>query len=223
MQALEEATLIEGRGIQGDRYCSSSGTYSCLRVSRLRKGQPEPGRQITLISADSVQRTLQENNMACPKIGDLRRNVILHGISGDVLLRAIGHVVQLGDSCRVMVHRNCIPCMYNERKNRIPGLMEAIWDVAGVSCEVLVGGCMQVGDKIQILWDETREIDGGLQPSGFYVRPKERTAQMVKESLAAKREGKEALLKIDPEGVERVESSYNSVGLKFWPSENKPP
>ena len=100
--------------------------------------------------------------------------------------------------------------------------MEAIWDVAGVSCEVLVGGNMKVGDKINILWDETREIDGGHKPSGFYLRPKERTAEMVKESLAGKRETKQALLKIDPEGVQRAESSYNAVGLKFWPAEKQP-
>lgn len=66
--------------------------------------------------------------------------------------------------------------------------MEAIWNVAGVSCEVLVGGKIKTGDQINILWDETREADGGLQSSGFYVRPKERTAQMVKEGLAGKRE-----------------------------------
>lgn len=221
MQPLEEATLVEGRGILGDRYCSAIGTYSCLRASRLRQGQPEPGRQVTMISSDSLQRTLLDNNMACPNTGDLRRNVVLQGISGDDLLRAIGRVVQLGDSCRVMVHRNCIPCMYNERKNNIPGLMEAIWDVAGVSCEVVAGGRIRVGHKIRILWDETREIDGGLKPSGFYVRPKERTAQMVKESLVEKREAKLTLQKIDPEGVQRAESSYNLVGLKFWPTEAK--
>mmetsp|Transcript_45104 Transcript_45104/g.109133 ORF Transcript_45104/g.109133 Transcript_45104/m.109133 type:complete len:240 (+) Transcript_45104:364-1083(+) len=221
MQSLEEATLMKGRGIDGDRYCSSTGTYSCLRASRLRQGQQEPGRQITLISADSVKSTLQAQDMACPNIGNLRRNVVLRGISGDELLRAIGHVIQLGDSCRVLVHRNCVPCIYNERRNNIPGLMDAIWDVAGVSCEVLVGGKIQTGDNIQVLWDEKREIDGGLKSSGFYVRPKERTAQMVKESLAAKREAKQALLQIDPVGVRRAESSYNSVGIKFWPADNK--
>ena len=219
MQGLDEATLIEGRGIQGDRYCSSIGTYSCLRASRLREGEQEPGRQITLVSADSVQHTLREQGMTCPNIGDLRRNVVLQGISGEELLRAIGRVVELGDTCRVVVHRNCVPCMYNERRNNIPGLMEAIWDVAGVSCEVLVGGRIQVGDKIHILWDETKEVDGGLKPSGFYVRPKQRTAAMVKEFLTENREAKAALLKIDPEGVQRAESSYNSVGLKFWPSD----
>ncbi|KAL3939905.1 MAG: hypothetical protein SGBAC_005458 [Bacillariaceae sp.] len=220
MQSLENATLVEGRGIEGDRYCSTTGTYSCLRVSRLREGQREPGRQITLISADSVKRTLQAKGMTCPAdIGNLRRNVVLQGISGDELLRAIGHVIQLGDTCRVLVHRNCVPCMYNERKNCIPGMMEAIWDCAGVACEVLVGGKIQTGNTIQVLWDENREIDGGLQASGYYVRPKERTAQMVKDDLAAKREAKQALLKIDPVGVQRAESSYNSVGINFWPAD----
>jgi MOSC domain-containing protein YiiM len=36
-------------------------------------------------------------------------------------------------------------------KNVIPGLMEAIWDEAGVSCEVLVGGTIEVGDEVKVL------------------------------------------------------------------------
>ncbi|CAJ1931411.1 unnamed protein product [Cylindrotheca closterium] len=221
MQSLEEAILIEGCGIEGDRYCSSTGTYSCLRGSSLRKGEKEAGRQITLISADSVNSTLREQGMTCPDIGNLRRNVVLQGISGEELLRSIGHVIRLGDNCQVVAHRNCVPCMYNERKNNIPGLMEAIFDVAGVSCEVLVGGQIQTGNTVKVLWDEKREIDGGLQSSGFFVRPKERTAAMVKEGIAGKREAKEALMKTDPEGVERLERSYNSVGIKFWPADKE--
>jgi hypothetical protein len=36
----------------------------------------------------------------------------------------LGGTLQLG-GCRVLVHRLCVPCLYNERLNGCPGLMEA--------------------------------------------------------------------------------------------------
>jgi MOSC domain-containing protein YiiM len=123
----------------------------------------------------------------------------------------------LGPTCRVLVHRQSVPCMYNERKNCIPGMMEAIWNEAGVSCEVLTGGPIGVGDTVEIIVDETVQIDDGNQPPGYFVPPSRRTADMVRDAIKSKREDKKKRLEIDPEGVERVEASYGTVGLKFWP------
>jgi MOSC domain-containing protein YiiM len=222
MQAVASATLLVGKGLEGDRYCENVGTYSCLRVSKRRRGAREPGRQLTLISADSVEAALEKSHMTKPKsLGNLRRNVVIRGLSADDLLGAIGHVVRLGTTCRILVHRNCVPCMYNERKNKIPGLMEAIWNEAGVSCEVLTGGKIAVGDKVEIMLDEKMEADGGDQAPGFYVPPSKRTTDMVVSSLARMRGAKKALTEVDPEGVKRVQASYSSVGLNFWPKDKE--
>ncbi|KAJ1464171.1 hypothetical protein T484DRAFT_3407813 [Baffinella frigidus] len=58
MEERDSAELIAGKGISGDRYASQTGTYSVLRVSAQRPGEREPGRQITLLSADSVDAAL---------------------------------------------------------------------------------------------------------------------------------------------------------------------
>uniref|UniRef100_A0A7S1B9Z2 MOSC domain-containing protein n=1 Tax=Corethron hystrix TaxID=216773 RepID=A0A7S1B9Z2_9STRA len=219
MQSVAEGTLIPGKGIEGDRYCNFTGTYSVLRISKRKPGHREPGRQLTLLSAESVEAALDRAGLSRPSsLGDIRRNIVIRGISSGKLLAAAGRVVRIGQACRVLIHRHTVPCMYNERKNRIPGMTEAIWNDSGVSCEVLRGGAFRVGDSVEIT-EEKREIDDGNQPPGYYISPSQRTAHMVKSALEINREKKMEYLKVDPVGVERVDASYGTVGLKFWPNE----
>ena len=49
MMSIGTGQLIEGLGLKGDRYCQNVGTYSVLK---------EPGRQLTIISADGVEEEL---------------------------------------------------------------------------------------------------------------------------------------------------------------------
>ena len=111
MMSKSMATLTAGIGLVGDRYANCMGTYSVL---------PEPGRQLTMISADNVEAALSEEQMdqLDSSIGRLRRNVVLRGLSAEDLRNAIGSVVQLGGSNidnteasapLVFVHRNCVP------------------------------------------------------------------------------------------------------------------
>jgi hypothetical protein len=259
MIAKDTATLIEGVGLEGDRYARRVGTYSTLQ---------EPGRQLTLISADSVRDALagtiastaaagsanaiqkEKDDDEEPQppqrlpllpttdgwsfdIGNLRRNIVLSGITSDVLLSAIGSVIEFGGDPpgddtggnksgrdghrpRVFVHRNCVPCMYNERKNQIPGLMNCLWETGGVSCEVIQGGMVSIGDSVTILHEtDGRIVNDGGKSKSFYVRPKDRSAEMVKELLEEKKMTKGRLTKTDPEGLLRLQQSYESVGLKF--------
>lgn len=218
MKALTRATLVAGKGIEGDRYCNRVGTYSVLRASKLQPGQPEPGRQVTLVSADSVEQALQQGGITPPAcLGDLRRNIVVRGISAQELLSAVGRVVKLGEDCKVLVHRHCVPCMYNERKNCIPGMMEAIWKEAGVSCEVLVGGSIECCDSVTITSEEGI-VDEGNQPPGYYTPPSKRTSAMVFDARNMMRDKKKELQEVDPKGVKRVEASYATVGLTFWPN-----
>mmetsp|Transcript_38077 Transcript_38077/g.92629 ORF Transcript_38077/g.92629 Transcript_38077/m.92629 type:complete len:313 (+) Transcript_38077:408-1346(+) len=272
MVSLPSATLIQGVGLEGDRYSTKTGTYSCLKASIYNDDdgdgddedgsppKPEPGRQLTLISGDGVRQVLQElsdqkkkkqnedtteseeedltESWTTKSIGDFRRNIVLAGINASELLSTVGSVLEFSRSLsspslsddqqqqqqrpRLLVHRNCVPCKYNERKNRIPGLMEALWDSGGVSCEILVGGTIHVGDRLIIVADKEEQqrqyrIDPGKQSSGFFVRPSKRTAAMVKDGLEGSKKAYTKLIKSDPGGVERAEASYNSVGLNFWP------
>ncbi len=220
MVSVDKATLIKGSGLEGDRYAQRVGTYSVLKRSIHNPGEQEPGRQLTLISGEGAITALKEKGIDWNKsIGDLRRNVIVNGISSEDLLNWVGSIVQLGNSgATLLVHRNCVPCMYNERKNETPGLMEALWDAGGISCEVLEGGEIAVGDQITVRPNtEGHLIDVGHRSKGFFTRPSKRSAEMVREALEENKEVYKSVLSVDPQGVDRAQASYESVGLSFWP------
>lgn len=91
---------------------------------------------------------------------------------------------------------------------------------AGVSCEVIVGGTIKVGDAAR-LTEKRGTIDAGNQAPGYYVPPSKRTSEMVFGARKIMRESKKQLEAVDPDGVERVETSYATVGLSFWPKGDK--
>jgi MOSC domain-containing protein YiiM len=231
MTSLQTGTLLKGVGLKGDRYAQRKGSYSVFRASQQAPGEQEPGRQLTLVSADGIEEAFRRTstdglviNNSLSSTGDLRRNIGLRGISAENLLNAVGSIIQLGDKggARVLVHRNCVPCMYNQKKNCIPGMMEALWDAGGVSCEVIDGGDISVGDVASIHANqEGYLVDPGKQSLGFFVRPSERSAEMVRDALESKKRLYNELVEVDNEGVQRAQQSCESVGLSFWPKSAK--
>jgi MOSC domain-containing protein YiiM len=220
MVSVDQAVLIKGVGLQGDRYAQKVGTYSVFKSSIHKPGEQEPGRQLTVISGDGAKEALQNSGIEWTKsMGDLRRNLVLTGISSRELLESLGSILEIGNAgVRLLLHRNCVPCMYNERRNGTPGLMEALWDAGGVSCEVIEGGTISVGDAVyRKPNDEGLLVDEGYRDTGFFVRPSKRSAQMVREALKSNKELHKILSASDPEGAARAQSSYESVGLSFWP------
>ena len=227
MLSHEQVELVAGQGITGDRYALKTGSYSSLRASVREPGAREPGRQLTIISADSVDAALAAAGLTAAtapgkSYSDFRRNVVLRGISAAELFAAQGTELCLGPVCRVFVHRHCVPCMYNERLCERPGQLEAIFDASGVSCEVLVGGKLGVGDSVRPAPKsspgQSTVRDLGKQPPGYFVRPSRRTKAMGKAAHAHMARALDDLLTTDPVGADRAEAAYNSVGLGFWPA-----
>jgi len=196
MRSVDAVTLVPGVGVEGDRYATGRGTYVAFR---------EPGRQLTLISGDGAASAVAglPRRVSVP---DLRRNVVVTGMTAAELASAIGAVVRVGDACEVFVHRLCVPCLYNERLNRAPGLMEAVWEAGGVNCEILRGGVVRVGDRVAVVpgsRDASRVDDGGKK-AAFYKRPSLRTEDERRSLAAAPNPEKP--------GMERIMSAYASVG-----------
>lgn len=219
MTELTEARLIAGRGIFGDRYMRRKGTYSVFRVSKKDLGQREPGRQLTIVSAEGLEAAFLTNGMkALDSLGDFRRNIVTRGIPAAVLQGAVGRELALGDEVVVFVHRVTVPCMYNERRIERPGLMEATWDVCGVSCEVVRGGNLRSGDAVRIAGGEAQmeRVDEGAQSPDFFIRPSKRTRQQVNQGLLMRSAALPKLLELDPGGVARAIESFHSVGLTLF-------
>eukprot|EP00656_Telonema_subtile_P018850 TRINITY_DN20237_c0_g1_i3.p1 TRINITY_DN20237_c0_g1~~TRINITY_DN20237_c0_g1_i3.p1 ORF type:complete len:267 (-),score=17.00 TRINITY_DN20237_c0_g1_i3:69-869(-) len=140
MEQKDALVCVAGVGIEGDRYSleNQTGRYSC---------NPEPGRNITLISAQILENLSQKGFSIDP--ANCRRNVVVHGIdlsSPDLL----GRELLVGGSVVLFVHRPCAPCMYLEGMLKSKGLYLEIFGNAGLSCEILVGGTIVPGDVVRV-------------------------------------------------------------------------
>ena len=62
MQHLAEIEVIPGKGLEGDRYCSGTGTFS---------KSPSAGREVTLIESESIDAFRAKSILLEP--GDARR------------------------------------------------------------------------------------------------------------------------------------------------------
>ena len=205
MKSVKSATLLAGAGIEGDRYVLRTGTYSA-------KFLYEPGRNLTLVSADGVEAV----DASLPIIA-LRRNLVVRGLSAEAVNAMVGHEVAVG-SARLFVHRLTVPCRYREAQCKRPKLMEHLWDVCGVNCEIIQGGTVRVGDTVAVVPNtyQPKRATAGHKPDGFFIRPSKRTAEMVRKMpipvLAAMK-----MALIDPVGFQRAEDGYTSVGCTFFP------
>jgi len=214
IESLEKATLVAGVGIEGDRNALQTGTYSAKFLN-------EPGRQVTIVSADGIEATMSETGMTpFESLGELRRNLVVRGITAEAVNAMVGHEVRVGNNdTRLFIHRRTVPCKYRELHTKRPGLMNNLWDVCGVNCEILTGGTIGVGDSIAVIPNtyQPQRVNPGSKPPAFFIKPSDRTAEhhksmMVPPIVAA------IMCLIDPVGFQRVEDGYNSVGTQFWSS-----
>src|SRR5919107_4987171 len=76
MKSVQAATALEGRGLEGDRYCAGSGHWS--RFGRVC--------DVTFIAAEDLDDIERETGVGVMK-GEHRRNVVTRGISLKALRR----------------------------------------------------------------------------------------------------------------------------------------
>ncbi len=135
MLSPDRIEAIPGCGIRGDRYMLGTGTYS---------KKPEPGRQITLIEAEVLEWLAAAHGIVvAPQ--ECRRNVVTRGIA---LAPLVGREIEVG-TVLLRAHRITQPCRYLEKLLNQPGLYQAMWDKGGISCEILRGGIIQIGDPVR--------------------------------------------------------------------------
>jgi hypothetical protein len=130
LEELEEAWVIAGQGMAGDRYALGSGHWSSW---------PDPaGKALTLVAAE----VLEETGLSPLEV---RRNVVTSGVD---LAALVGKTFFLGP---VMCHgvRPCLPCHYLETRTR-PGLRGLLaGQRGGLRSDVLIGGWLRRGDPVR--------------------------------------------------------------------------
>jgi len=131
---LTEVHAEPGRGLEGDRYFTKTGTYS---------ETPGTGRDVTLIESEVIEALDRESGIRLAP-GESRRNITTRGV-------ALNHLAdrefRVGD-VTLRGTRLCEPCDYLQKHTGNPGLLEALLHRGGLRCDIVVGGVIRVGDPI---------------------------------------------------------------------------
>jgi hypothetical protein len=128
-QALSSARALPGRGLQGDRHVTGTGTFPSGR----------PGSALTLVAAEVC-----ESFTPPLSPGEHRRNVVVRGLD---LNRLVGHEFQIG-SVRCLGMRLCEPCTVVQRYAGRP-VLRALVHRGGLRADILDDGEIHVGDTVR--------------------------------------------------------------------------
>ncbi len=139
LRSVPEAELVAGKGIVGDRY--------------FHKDDKEPGREVTLVEAEQIERFNAETGLNIDP-SDTRRNITLRGFPLNDL---VGVEFNVGEAV-VQGMELCSPCSYVAttliRKFSItdiaaPRIVAGLMDRAGLRARIVTGGTVRVGDAVR--------------------------------------------------------------------------
>lgn len=131
MQIVDSVRALPGRGLEGDRYADSAGTFS-------PRGANRPGYEVTLFAAEVLDDLAAEG--VPTTFADTRRNVLTRGVDVNAL---VGREFHIGE---VRLHglRYAEPCVHLDRINGTPRL-RALIHRGGLRADILRGGELRPG------------------------------------------------------------------------------
>ncbi len=133
MRSPDSLTLIEGTGIEGDRYSVGEGFYS---------DRPEEGRQVTLFEAETLDALLRDHKVRL-RPDEHRRNITTRDVP---LNHLVGRRFRIGP---VLLEgtRLSTPCRHIEQ---ITGqeIFTFLLNRSGLHARILQGGVIRVGNEI---------------------------------------------------------------------------
>ena len=130
--AVDHIRALAGRGLEGDRYAASGGTFS-----------DNPGkRDVTLIELEALESYERESGRKISP-AEARRNLLTQGVRLNDL---VGREFQVG-AVRLLGLRLSEPCTHLARLTH-PETLAGLVHRAGLVAEILNDGNLQVGDEI---------------------------------------------------------------------------
>jgi len=133
MERVEEVQTVEGRGIEGDRYCEGTGFWT-------RYGDVC---EVTLIEGEDLD-YIQDDLGIGVKSGEHRRNIVTRGIKLRDLRRQtfrVGETVLRYDRPRP-------PCRHVQEMSE-PGMTRALRNRGGICAKVVKAGTIKTNDTIE--------------------------------------------------------------------------
>ncbi|MCI0409312.1 MAG: MOSC domain-containing protein [Acidobacteria bacterium] len=134
MASVNEVHAVPGKGLEGDRYFTQTGTYS---------KKPRPDREVTLIEIEAIEALAREYKIALEP-GAARRNIVTRGVP---LNHLVGQEFRVGD-VTLRGLRLCEPCAHLERLSHA-GVREALIHRGGLRAQILTDGTIRVRDSIR--------------------------------------------------------------------------
>jgi MOSC domain-containing protein YiiM len=128
---VAEVRVVEGRGLEGDRYWakSASGTMGAEN-------------QVTFIESEAIAALARDYGIEIHG-ADSRRNVVTEGVALNHLVNRrfrVGECVFLGRDLAE-------PCGYLEKKTK-PGVRQGLIHRGGLRAEIVAGGVIRPGDAV---------------------------------------------------------------------------
>jgi MOSC domain-containing protein YiiM len=142
MDALSEAHLVAGIGLEGDRYAMRLGTYS-------KKHHID--RQATLIEVEVLEALARDRSIELAP-HEHRRNLTTRDVP---LNHLVGQYFRIG-GCVLYGGRLNVPCLYLE--NLIAKrVFKPLLNRSGLNCRIIVGGIIRAHDRIE--WCDPGSLD----------------------------------------------------------------
>jgi len=133
MVELSQVRLVEGIGLEDDRYATGLGTYS---------KRPHIDRQATLIEVEVLEALLRDRDLELAP-HEHRRNLTTRGVP---LNHLVGQYFRIGD-CVLYGGRLNVPCLYLETL-LAKKVFKALLNRSGLNCRIVVGGIIRTHDRI---------------------------------------------------------------------------
>jgi MOSC domain-containing protein YiiM len=134
MVLREEVAAHIGKGLEGDRYCNGTGSWTNSGTT----GEHE----MTLIESEQLAWFLQETGqeLTAPMS---RRNILTEGIDLNELVGQRFHVGPV----EVEGIRLCEPCATLQKRTGLT-VLPAMVGHSGLNCRILTGGIIRTGDSV---------------------------------------------------------------------------
>jgi MOSC domain-containing protein YiiM len=134
LSSVAAATVVEGKGIEGDRYEAGVGSFSDWAGG---------GRHVTLIEEEALEAIARESKLELAP-ASARRNLTTRGVA---LNHLVGKNFRVGAVTLAGI-RLCEPCEHLEALSGVQGVIKALLHRGGLRAEIVSGGEIRVGDEI---------------------------------------------------------------------------
>jgi MOSC domain-containing protein YiiM len=133
MQSVDDVEARKGVGLIGDR------------KANLTRGEPAPGREVTLVEAEEVENLARDHGIDLGA-GGTRRNITTRGVRLNDL---VGKTFRVGDVL-MTGHKLCEPCEHLQEMTGKP-VIKPLTHKAGLRATLLSGGVIHVGDAVDLV------------------------------------------------------------------------